>query len=109
MPDVAIKDLCIDACRPGVVDAFWADLLGQEHITQANGDMQLIGEPSERTIWVNGVPEPQTAKNRVHLDLRLPGSDTHVPGSSLVAPVVPEPCPSWTVLADPEGNEFCAF
>jgi hypothetical protein len=54
------------------------------------------------------VPEPKTAKNRIHWDVMT--SDV----AALVAHGAevlrrPDDEISWTVLADPEGNEFCAF
>jgi hypothetical protein len=63
-----------------------------------------------RTPWIKEVPEQKTVKNRVHLDLWLPGND--------VAPLValgarglrvPDDEIDWWVVAEPEGNEFCAF
>ena len=60
-------------------------------------------------IWFNQVPEPKTAKNRVHFDLRAPGPmDEEV--ARLGAPSAPASCaasPHSVVMADPEGNEFC--
>ncbi len=107
MPDITFKDLCIDANRPERVGPFWAALLGQKAILQDGGDYRLEGVPKERTIWVNAVPEPSTAKSRVHLDVRLPADDTVVPGVTVVRERDDEI--GWTVLADPEGNEFCVF
>ncbi len=107
MPDVSFKDLCLDACRPELVGAFWGELLDQQVLAQDNGDVQLEGVPVGRTIWVNGVPEQSAVKSRVHLDVRLAASDTPVPQASLVAPAS-EDTP-WRVLADPDGLVFCAF
>jgi len=53
------------------------------------------------------VPEPKTVKNRVHWDVfgdvdRLVEAGARVlreRGGDI----------SWTVMADPEGNEFCVF
>jgi hypothetical protein len=107
MPDVAFKDLCIDARRPDVVGPFWADLLGLRPLRQEGGDYQLVGEPSARTIWVNGVPEELTVKSRVHLDVLLDAVDADVPGAT----VLQEPGEDrhWRVLADPDGVAFCGF
>jgi len=59
------------------------------------------------------VPEPKTAKNRVHLDLHV-GADRR---EACVARLVElgarrigqhqQGAFTWVVLADPEGNEFC--
>jgi hypothetical protein len=60
------------------------------------------------------VPEPKTAKNRVHLDVRV-GAD-HVGeqvdrliarGATFLHKGSQGPH-EWVTLADPEGNEFCA-
>ncbi|MCW2601449.1 MAG: hypothetical protein JWM02_3278 [Frankiales bacterium] len=107
MPDVAFKDLCIDANRPELVGPFWAELLGQEAVRQDSGDYRLEGVPQERTVWVNTVPERQVGKSRVHLDLRLPADDTAVPGASVVRDR--DDSIQWRVMADPDGLEFCAF
>jgi hypothetical protein len=57
------------------------------------------------------VPEPKTAKNRMHLDLMSPDPDAEVAhlielGATRVADMN-EYGYEWTVMADPEGNEFC--
>ncbi len=44
------------------------------------------------------------AKNRVHVDVFGSVDDLVARGAVLVAEL-----PRWTVLADPEGNEFCVF
>ncbi|MGB8649569.1 MAG: VOC family protein [Mycobacteriales bacterium] len=106
MPDVAFKDLCLDALRPELVGPFWAALLGLEAHAQEGGDYQLRGEPKERTVWVNRVPEPLAGKSRVHLDVRLP-DPLDVPGATVVRERDAEI--GWRVLADPDGAVLCAF
>ena len=54
------------------------------------------------------MPEPKTAKNRIHLDVTTPDLDALVAvGAVVLRPQDQEI--GWTVLADPDGNEFCAF
>ncbi|MFF3310044.1 VOC family protein [Streptomyces sp. NPDC002952] len=64
------------------------------------------------------VPEPKTAKNRLHIDVRVPGHGgpeerwARIRGESerLVgagASVLEEFDGHHVVMADPEGNEFC--
>jgi len=54
------------------------------------------------------VPEPKTIKNRIHIDVATPDVGALVTaGASVVRP--PDDEIDWHVLADPEGNEFCAF
>jgi hypothetical protein len=56
------------------------------------------------------VPEPKTVKNRLHwdVDLTAPGPEAFLAAG---ATMLREPGDgvTWWVLADPEGNEFCAF
>ena len=108
----SFRDLCLDANDPQRVGAFWGAVLGREVADAGQGDgttpdVVLRGEP---TIWVNGVPEPKTVKDRVHLDVDLEGPDPR-PLLDLGATVLAEPVADrrWWVLADPEGHEFCAF
>src|SRR5215471_14335709 len=63
------KDLCLDAGDPARLGSFWAAVLGRDWEAQANGDGLLTGPTPQRTIWVNRVPEAQTVKHRVHLDI----------------------------------------
>ncbi|WP_154792271.1 VOC family protein [Occultella kanbiaonis] len=59
------------------------------------------------TLFLQQVPEAKTAKNRVHVDLSA--SDRSAEVARLVdlgARVVAQQ-DGWTVLGDPEGNEFC--
>jgi predicted enzyme related to lactoylglutathione lyase len=61
------------------------------------------------------VPEPKTAKNRCHVDLRTTtrdavGDETDrlvALGATLTRPAKEEFGVYWATLADPEGNEFC--
>ena len=103
------KDLCLDATRPSVVGPFWAGLLGLLAEQRDGTDMVLHGDRPESTIWVNAVPEPKAVKNRVHVDLVLAtyGPLIGAGAATLEDHVVGER--SWTVLVDPEGNEFCVF
>jgi Glyoxalase-like domain len=84
----------------------------------------LEGDASQPRIFFQRVPEPKTAKNRVHLDLQVGGGPS-VPAevqlqrvraaverlTGLGATFVEERSQlgvHWAVLHDPEGNEFCA-
>lgn len=65
-----------------------------------------------RRILFQAVPEPKTVKNRVHLDL-LVGPEAHdaeverlVALGATVVGVHDGDEGRWTLLTDPEGNEF---
>jgi hypothetical protein len=55
------------------------------------------------------VPEPKTAKNRLHLDVTTGDLDALVAHGATVLRPKGDGGLGWTVLADPQGNEFCAF
>jgi hypothetical protein len=102
------KDICLDADEPGRLGPFWATALGLTWHTQAGGDGWLSGPTPLHTIWVNAVPEPRTVKARVHLDIYAANLDPLLAdGATVVLPQADGR--RWTVLADPEGTEFCAF
>ncbi|MBM0238996.1 hypothetical protein JNW88_21035 [Micromonospora sp. ATA32] len=107
------KDLCIDAADPHELGGFWARILDGELVDTGDGDTRVDVRPGgagPESVWVNQVPEPRTVKTRVHLDLRLARADPSAllhAGARLVRE--PDAAVSWWVLADPDGNHFCAF
>jgi catechol 2,3-dioxygenase-like lactoylglutathione lyase family enzyme len=103
------KDLCIDAHDAGLLADFWGRVLGLRVERKADGDAVLRGTKPAGTIWVNAVPEPRTVKQRVHLDLTAPSLEPLITrGATVVSPAEQSGHP-WTVMADPEGGEFCVF
>ena len=118
----------VDCRWPAGLARFWATVLGYEVAPYTDGDLaelasrgltpesdpEVFIQPprSAPGPWVcfNQVPEVKTGKNRVHLDVWLPG-DTIDPLVGLGARVLraPDDEIDWWVVADPEGNEFCAF
>ena len=99
---------------------FWADALGWGISSEGPGvtNVEPVGfvwpDPVAVCVDVVSVPDPETVKYRVHLDLATT-SAAHQ--AELVArlkelgatpaDVGPGDVP-WTVLADPEGTVFCA-
>jgi len=106
-------ELVIDARDPESLAAFWMSVLGWEHAGTDDDSVQ-IRDPSGQspTILFAYVPENKTTKNRLHIDVNPVGCDQEDELARLLAlgahPVdVGQGEPSWIVLADPEGNEFC--
>jgi hypothetical protein len=59
-------------------------------------------------IWFSKVPEAKAAKNRMHFDLRAPGSvSDKVARLERLGATVLDRHPGHIVMRDPEGNEFC--
>jgi hypothetical protein len=99
------KDLVLDAVDASRLGAFWAQVLDREWHAQDNGDGWLSGATPQHTIWINQVPGALSVKNRVHFDIYAASLDEL---EDLGATIV-QPYERWTVMADPEGTQFCAF
>ena len=113
MPPLGVDSLTFDCRDPAKVGSFWADVLGYEVVEIDEGGVD-IRDPSGAgwpiTFFV--VPEGKSVKNRLHLDLRPTGSmaEEIERVSALGASqhrYVAEGGSFWTVMLDPEGNEFC--
>ncbi|HYN92504.1 MAG TPA: VOC family protein [Pilimelia sp.] len=112
MTIATFKDLCMDATEAPMLAGFWARTLGGHVVDRGDGSARVDKRPgqlSNESIWVNLVPERRTGKSRVRLEVRLADADP-APLVAAGARVLGEPgARRWWVLADPEGNEFCAL
>jgi predicted enzyme related to lactoylglutathione lyase len=113
----SILNITFDCADARAQALFWAAVTGwaaQERDTTPGHVEYAVVPPGESTprLYFTTVPEPKTAKNRVHLDLVPPGDDPRAELRRLLGlgATVTGDQPqgvSWLVLADPEGNEFC--
>jgi hypothetical protein len=110
-PIATFKEFCVDVHEDGDVAAFsrfWAAAAG---LRLDDGD--LVGPEEGQGIAICPVPEPKTVKHRVHPDISVHALDEVLDLGATV--IRPQDDPSveggirWTVMADPEGGEFCAF
>jgi predicted enzyme related to lactoylglutathione lyase len=102
---------CADALLLGT---FWAEVLGRPLDPGSDSGFTSFGsgDPSRReAAWLfEKVPESKVAKNRQHLDLVDGDADAVERLVALGATVMAEReigNHGWTVMQDPEGNEFC--
>jgi hypothetical protein len=102
------KDLCIDTSTDERLGRFWAAALGLEFTPDGAAGVLSGAEPSMR-VWMNAVPEDKTVKQRVHIDVHAASIDELVGLGATVLEPAEEYGRRWTVLADPDGGEFCAF
>jgi hypothetical protein len=93
---------------------FWSAVLGRPLDKGSSGQFASIGGTDaargEPAWYFSKVPEPKRAKNRVHLDLVNPDRSAVDELIRLGATIVGEReilGHRWTVMQDPEGNEFC--
>ncbi|MEP6816090.1 MAG: VOC family protein [Marmoricola sp.] len=106
------KELCMDTERErgNALATFWAAAVGALVVQNNPHDPgDVMGVEEYQGIAICPVPEAKTVKHRVHLDVYAASIDELVArGASVVLPAE-ESGFGWTVMRDPEGNEFCAF
>lgn len=102
---------CGDVLRTA---SFWSAVLGRSLDEGSGPEFATIGgsdgERTEPAWYFNKVSEPKRAKNRVHLDLFDPDPSAIDRIVELGASIIGNHrlgSHQWTVLQDPEGNEFC--
>ena len=108
--------ITIDCAEPLELARFWAAVFATG-IESSVGDgphyIDLLPCPDVPVLRFQRVPEPKVTKNRLHLDLSV--DDLHdacsrleaLGGRQISAQAISEYGYTWTVMQDPEGNEFC--
>ncbi|HLN75495.1 MAG TPA: VOC family protein [Nocardioidaceae bacterium] len=102
------KELCMDTSGGERLGRFWAEVAGLEFRPDRESG-NVVGPTEGHGIAMCRVPEPKTVKHRVHLDVHTGSVDDLVASGATVVRRPEESGLSWTVMADPEGGEFCAF
>ena len=109
-----IKEVVVDCASPATLATFWAAALGyvmQGPPPTAEDRFVAIVDPLGvgPELGFQRVREPKVVKNRVHLDLHVADRASEV--VRLLALGASEERTynddAWTVMTDPEGNEFC--
>lgn len=111
IPRQRLKDLVVDSTDPEPISRWWCEVLGGVLGWSTDNPWWWVdgveGAPFESIDFVQ-VPEPKAVKNRVHWDVTVSGvQDVIDAGATLLRPRDDDI--RWHVLADPDGNEFCAF
>jgi hypothetical protein len=110
-----VANIAIDCEDVMKVANFWSQALDRPLDAGASAEFASMGgtdpERTEPAWYFNRVPEPKSAKNRLHVDVidadpqfldNLVQLGATVVGNHRMAGGH-----SWTVMQDPEGNEFC--
>ncbi|BBF99284.1 MULTISPECIES: VOC family protein [Pseudonocardia] len=109
------EQVVLDARDPERLGRWWAEALDWEVVTAARREFSIRptqgGAPG---ITFVPVPEGKRTKNRMHIDLQPDGvRDSEVARLLMLGAtrinVGQHGDQPWTVLADPEGNEFCVL
>ena len=125
-----LTDIVVDCAKPAALARFWAAALDDYEVEpyddkeiarlKSLGIDSIEDDPGVAMRHKSGggprfffqqVPEQKTVKNRLHLDLRTHDRAAEIErltalGASILRDVH-ELGREWTVMQDPEGNEFC--
>ena len=113
-PDLHPHNVVIDCADHDVVVPFWEAMLGWSS-RRINEQFVALRPPPDSdvsfAILFQQVPEPKVVKNRAHIDFDAGDVEAEVErlvglGGSVVARHNLGDF-RWTIVADPEGNEFC--
>jgi predicted enzyme related to lactoylglutathione lyase len=109
-----LHHIVVDAHDLLALARFWAQALGWLILSEREHEV-VIGPDETAPVGMCFMPvsDVKTVKNRVHLDLTTGSDDRDAEIERLLAlgarrvDIGQTGTESWTVLADPEGNEFC--
>ena len=113
---VRLHHLVIDARDLPRLARFWTQALGWMILSERENEI-VIGTDENASLGICFMPvtDPKTVKNRLHLDLTTSAADRDQEIDRLLAlgarrvDIGQTGAESWTVLADPEENEFCVI
>ena len=113
-------EITLDVNDPTRMIAFWSQVLGYVVEDEGRFDEQdriywSLADPAARgpRLVIQRVPEPMTAKTRVHVDVHVPDIEAEATRAVSLGAVrvdaepIQEVGASWVRLTDPEGNPFC--
>jgi hypothetical protein len=113
---VTLHHVVVDAYDLPKLARFWTQALGWTVLSERPREI-VIGPDVNAPVGICFMPvtDPKTVKNRLHLDLTTSAADRDKEIERLLAlgarrmDIGQTGEESWTVLADPEGNEFCVI
>lgn len=111
---LSLHHIVVDAHDLPALARFWAEVLGWRILSEREREV-VIGPDETAPVGMCFMPvtDRKAVKNRLHLDLTTRAADREAEIERILAlgartvDVGQSGDESWTVLADPEGNEFC--
>jgi predicted enzyme related to lactoylglutathione lyase len=113
---IALHHIVVDAHDLPGLARFWASVLGWQVLSEREREVVIGPDPGAPVgMCFMPVTDVKTGKNRLHLDLTTgpePGEreaeiERVLALGARRVDIGQTGDESWTVLADPEGNEFC--
>jgi len=113
---VRLHHIVVDAHDLPRLARFWSQALGWTLLSERPREV-VIGPDENAPVGMCFMPvtDEKIVKNRVHIDLTTDAGDRDEEIERLLAlgarrvDIGQTGTESWTVLADPEGNEFCVI
>jgi predicted enzyme related to lactoylglutathione lyase len=111
---VALHHIVVDTHDLPMLARFWAAVLGWKILSEREREV-VIGPDLDAPVGMCFMPvtDRKVGKNRIHVDLNPGADDREAEIDRILAlgarrvDIGQSGAESWTVLADPEGNEFC--
>jgi catechol 2,3-dioxygenase-like lactoylglutathione lyase family enzyme len=114
-----LSEIVVDSRDPEALAAWWAEVLGYRVLGRDDDGAVEIGPGAgfggaAPTLVFAPVADPDPGKPRLHLDVNATDRDQDAEVERLEAlgakrVDIGQGTPTWVVLADPEGNEFCVL
>jgi hypothetical protein len=117
-----IREIVFDCRNAAALAQFWAQVLDGYHVRPYD-DAEIarlaargLTPETDPTVMVDGpgpilcfqqVPERSYDNNRVHLDIAVADRRVEVARLSALGGSVQRQTDTYTVMRDPEGNQFC--
>lgn len=117
-----LSQIVVDSTRPSALARFWAEVLDEYEVRAydaaeiarlaARGltpetDPAVALDGPELTIFFQQTAEPKRARNRVHVDVVSSDRPREIARLVALGATVRDEHDGFSVLLDPEGNEFC--
>ena len=106
--------IVVDAQDPARLSRWWAEVLGYKVLDEDENEV-IVGQGDKvyPILYFTRTTAEKTGKNRLHIDLSPDDREAEVErlvdmGARHVD-IGQGDGRNWTVLADPEGNEFCVL
>jgi hypothetical protein len=117
-----LREIVIDSIHPAALARFWSGVLDEysiRHYDEAElGRLKQLGltletDPSVAldgpgiTMFFQLTSEPKVLRNRIHFDVECADTAGEITRLTDLGAVVRDEHVGFTVMLDPEGNEFC--
>jgi len=106
-----IASVTIDCADVQRMTDFWSAALGYQTGEERDIEAGDVFDPRDQDVELVfvRVSEAKMVKNRVHLDIGADNREVEVARLEGLGATAVETIRTWTVMRDPEGNEFCVI